>query len=78
MLNLSHDDVLGANFIGYYEDYVERVWYYYGTGANSLELDNPAGAGVLGGRLYNNHLVIGDDAFYKLSMVDIFVCNRDL
>ncbi|KAG9525530.1 glucanase B, partial [Aureobasidium melanogenum] len=75
VLNPSHGDAVGASFAGYYEPYVDEVWNYYSTDSRNFTLNTQAGPGVLDGKVSNNQLLIGQEAFEKPSTADIFGCN---
>ncbi|KAG9879120.1 glucanase B, partial [Aureobasidium melanogenum] len=75
VLNPSHGDAVGASFAGYYEPYVDEVWNYYSTDSRNFTLNTQAGPGVLDGKVSNNQLLIGQEAFDKPSTADIFGCN---
>ncbi|THW79736.1 glucanase b [Aureobasidium pullulans] len=75
VLNPSHGDAVGANFAGYYEPYVDQVWQYYSSDNRAFTLDTQAGPGKLQGKVVNNQLVIGEEAFEKPNTADIFGCN---
>lgn len=74
-LNATHGDAVGADFQGYFEPYVERVWDKYRS--SKCHIDTQAGPGVLSGSVDegSHELVIGDERFGKPSTADILGCN---
>lgn len=73
-LNATHGNAVGANFDGYFEPYVERVWDKYRN--QCCKINTQAGPGVLEGRINDrDELVIGDEAFGKPNTADVLGCN---
>ncbi|KAK4183753.1 glycoside hydrolase family 64 protein [Podospora australis] len=78
-LNPTHAGARGANFNGYYDNYVNDVWKKYAKGSgNELKINTQSAAagGVLSGSVNDKgELVIGGEAFKKPNTQDIFSCN---
>ncbi|KAH6846931.1 glucanase B [Chaetomium sp. MPI-CAGE-AT-0009] len=74
-LNPTHANAVGADFDGYFEEYVDAVWERYAE-ADSLSVNTQASAGVLTGAVDDSgNLVVGGEAFEKPTTADIFGCN---
>lgn len=75
VLNATHGGAVGADFSGYFEDYVEQVWQKYSSGAH-CQIDTQAGPGVLKGHITSSgKFKVGDEEFEKPNTNDILGCN---
>jgi len=73
-LNATHGNAVGANFDGYFEPYVDKVWQKYSRGAR-MRCNTQAGPGIVEGRVEGNDFVIGHERFQKPNTADILGCN---
>ncbi|KIW06295.1 hypothetical protein, variant [Verruconis gallopava] len=73
-LNATHGYAVGANFDGYFEQYVEKVWKKYST--SCCRIDTQAAHGILEGRVNDRgEFVVGNERFTKPTTADILGCN---
>lgn len=60
-------------FLNYYKPYVDQVWEKYSH--MPLSVDTQSGFGTIAGRVINDVLVLGHEAFPKPFTKDIFSCS---